>query len=269
MRRSATVAGHFGEWLQGRLGPEGPVALVTLPCAVMGVAVRVRPGPVGAPLRLRGAGMGAEAAVAFLATLGLTLGGRVRMRPLAPPGLGTGVSTARLVALARLAGWRGPVGALAVACVRWEGASDPLMFAAPERMLWASREGRVLGALPALPPYEILGGFRGPPCRTDHADAGFSDIADLVEGWARARDLAGFAELASESAARCLALRGPAGDPVAGLAADLGALGWITAHTGAARGLIFAPGTIPPRAPAVLRAAGLRGILRFAGGGGE
>ena len=28
------VAGHFGEWLQGRLGPDGPVALVTLPCPV-------------------------------------------------------------------------------------------------------------------------------------------------------------------------------------------------------------------------------------------
>jgi len=35
--RPLWVAGHFGEWLQGRLGAEGPVGLVTLACA----AVRV------------------------------------------------------------------------------------------------------------------------------------------------------------------------------------------------------------------------------------
>ncbi|WP_363322866.1 asparaginase domain-containing protein, partial [uncultured Alcanivorax sp.] len=28
----ATVTGHFGEWVQGRFGPEGPVVLITLPC---------------------------------------------------------------------------------------------------------------------------------------------------------------------------------------------------------------------------------------------
>ena len=31
----ARVAGHFGEFLQGRLGAEGPVALVTLPCPAL------------------------------------------------------------------------------------------------------------------------------------------------------------------------------------------------------------------------------------------
>ena len=33
-----TVAGHFGELLQGRLGPSGPLALVTLPTAAWRVA---------------------------------------------------------------------------------------------------------------------------------------------------------------------------------------------------------------------------------------
>jgi len=32
---SVTVPGHFGEWIQGRLGPAGPVALITLACPVM------------------------------------------------------------------------------------------------------------------------------------------------------------------------------------------------------------------------------------------
>ncbi|TCP38104.1 hypothetical protein EV662_12129, partial [Rhodovulum marinum] len=35
--RRACVAGHFGEFLQGRLGPDGPVVLVTLPCPALAV----------------------------------------------------------------------------------------------------------------------------------------------------------------------------------------------------------------------------------------
>ena len=37
----AEVAGHFGEWIQGRLGPDGPLALVTVACPALSVrAVR-------------------------------------------------------------------------------------------------------------------------------------------------------------------------------------------------------------------------------------
>lgn len=259
------VAGHFGEWMQGRLGPAGPVVLITMPAPGLGVLAWYRP---GAGLALHGAGISPARARVFLARLGLSLRGRVVMRARVAPGLGTGVSTASLVALARLAGWDGPTGVLARACVGAEGASDPLMFAAPERLLWASREGRIVAALPALPRHEVLGGFWGGPVRTRAADQAFPDISDLVARWQGTRDLAGFAALASESAARSLALRGPSGDPMAGLAARLGALGWMRAYTGAARGLIFAPGTVPPGAEAALRAAGLRGLIRFRGGMG-
>ena len=34
------VFGHFGEWVQGRLGPEGPVVLVTMLCRAHGVRAR-------------------------------------------------------------------------------------------------------------------------------------------------------------------------------------------------------------------------------------
>ena len=37
---SVRVAGHFGELLQGRLGPSGPVALVSLPCPALWVEAR-------------------------------------------------------------------------------------------------------------------------------------------------------------------------------------------------------------------------------------
>ncbi|WP_444455575.1 propanediol utilization protein [Rhodobacter capsulatus] len=264
MSRALHIPGHFGEWLQGRLGAEGPVVLVTLPAPALGLDLRFRPGP---GLRLHGAGLTPARARQFLAPLGLDLRGRIVLRPVVAPGLGTGVSTASLVALAQLAGWDGPPEILAQACVRAEGASDPLMFPAPERLLWASRQGRALALLPALPRYEILGGFSGAPARTEAADSAFPDVTDLVARWQRAETLADHAAIASESAARCSALRGPGDETAPDLAARLGALGWVRAHTGAARGLIFAPGQVPEGAVAALRAAGWRGILRIRGGG--
>ena len=263
MSHGLHVPGHFGEWLQGRLGPAGPVVLVTLPAPGLGLSAVHRP---GRGLRVTGAGLSPERARKFLARLGLGLRGAVRLRPQVAPGLGTGVSTASLVALARLAGWDGRAEDLARACVAAEGASDPLMFAAPERILWASRRAEVVQALPPLPRCEILGGFHGAPARTEAADQDFPDVSDLVTRWCGAQDLAGFAAIASESAARCTAWRGPSGEDGAALAARLGALGWMRAHTGAARGLIFAPGCVPAGAGAMLRGAGWRGVVRIEGG---
>ena len=262
--RQIQVAGHFGEWLQGRLGPQGPVVLVTLPCDKVGVSGLFRVGEAG--LRLAGAGMARPGVGRFLRNLGLKPQGRVRLHPKVAQGLGTGVSTARLVALARLAGWSGPPDLLARACVDCEGASDPLMFTAPEQLLWASRLGFQIARLPALPGYEVLGGFWGGPRPTDPSDSAFPDISDLARDWSQAHCLAGFAALASESAVRTLRMRGPADDPTAALARDMGALGWTMAHTGAARALIFAPGQVPPDAKAELLAAGLYGLVQWRGG---
>ncbi|TMV63484.1 propanediol utilization protein, partial [Thioclava sp. BHET1] len=38
------ATGHFGELLQGRLGPDGPLALVTLPCPPLAARVTRDPG---------------------------------------------------------------------------------------------------------------------------------------------------------------------------------------------------------------------------------
>lgn len=262
-RRS--IEGHFGEWMQGRLGPDGPVVLVTLPAPGFGADVWLR--PAERAFALHAPGLSVARARAFLSDLGLELRGRAILRPRVAPGLGTGGSTALLIGLARLAGFSGPPEQLARACVAAEGASDPLMFSQPERLLWASRLGRVLGRVPAVPRYEILGGFCGTGERTRAEDLDFDDISDLLARWRVARDLTDFAALASESAARCSARRGPANEAAPALAAGLGALGWVRAHTGAARGLIFAPGTVPSGADEALRGAGWRGLRRFAGGG--
>ncbi|WP_444666917.1 propanediol utilization protein [Cereibacter changlensis] len=254
------VAGHFGELLQGRLGPEGPVALVTLPCPPLAAEAARRPGPLAlhqtAPVMPPGQFGG------FLRALGAPAEGSFRLRLEMPLGGGAGASTAARVALAHAAGVTDPA-IVARACLASEGASDPLMFPAPGRLLWASREARVLAELPPLPEMEILGGFFGPPRRTDPSDGNFAVIDDLVSDWQSAPDLTGFAALASASARRCLERRGPADDPTSGLAAALGAAGFAIAHTGSARALIFAPGNVPRGAEERLAAAGFRQILRY------
>ncbi len=269
--QSIRVAGHFGELLQGRIGLEGPVALVTLPCPVLGVTAVLGPGRGFVQSKASSGIMPKARAIKLLEILGLSLTGQLHFAAEMPPGGGAGVSTAALVALARLAGWQGDALALARACVAVEGASDPLMLPAPLEVLWASRRGEVLDSLPPPPAMEIIGGFYGPPRRTDPADMDFPDIADLVPLWraaCAAGDLAGVAELASRSAQRHLSRLGTQSDPTLSLAADLGALGHVIAHTGAARGLIFAPGAAPPCARDALQAAGLRGVVQFLAGGG-
>lgn len=261
------VAGHFGELMQGRLGPDGPLALISLPCPALAVTALVRP---GRHLALHGAAvLSPERARRFLRLLGLPLRAPVLLRSDMMAGGGAGSSTAALVALARVAGWRGDPLELARACRCVEGATDPLMFARAERMLWASRRAEVIAPMPALPEFEVIGGFFGPGQRTDPQDQDFPDIADLVQDWGRAQNLREWAELCSESACRTLALRHRGADPVADLARATGALGYVIAHTGAARGLIFAPQTVPDGARAVLQEAGFRGVLWFKAGGGR
>ncbi|MCX7643665.1 MAG: propanediol utilization protein [Rhodobacteraceae bacterium] len=265
---STFVAGHFGEWFQGRAGPQGGIVLVTLHCRNVGVrAERQGEGPLA--LEQRPALLGIDRAAGFLAAAGLPVAGSFRLRPDLPPGSGAGMSTAALVALARAASPSAPVSddRLAAACLAAEGASDPLWLPAPDALLWAPREARTVRAMPPPPLAEIVGGLWGPPQRTDPADRRFPSVDDLVAAWAAAPDLAGAARIAAESAARTTALRGPAGDPTAALAARLGALGHARAHTGSARALIFAPGAVPEGAEAALRSAGYTHVLRFRTGG--
>lgn len=260
------VAGHFGEFLQGRLGSDGPIALITLPCPPLAVEAWHRP---GRGLSVHGSGqrlITPERARKFLVALGTSLTGRVRLKAAMPAGGGAGASTASLVALARLAGAAAAPEAIARACIATEGASDPLMFPRPEQLLWASREGRILATLPPLPRMDVIGGFLGPGRRTCARDVNFPDVGDLIEAWMSAAGSGhaqALAEIASLSASRTLALRGPEGDPTAALARELGAAGFAVGHTGSARALLFVPGRIVPRAAGALRAAGMTGIVRF------
>ena len=263
----ASVAGHFGELLQGRLGPDGPLALVTLPAPELRVTARLLAGPftVHCAGGNRCLGRGDAAAICRSVT-GKAPGGRLLLHAEMPVGGGAGSSTAALMAAAR--GHPAPDAArMARICLALEGATDPLMHASPARLLWAPREARVLALLPALPDLCVVGGFLGPGRRTEAGDLDFPDISDLAAAWPKAAangDLVVLARLATESARRTVARRGGAPlEPMLAVGARLGALGAVIAHTGSARGLIFAPETAAPAAVAELRALGLRQVHRF------
>lgn len=258
------VAEHFGEWLQGTVGPDRRVALVTLACPVAGVQAEVTGS--GALAIEQNADLVDDARCRrFLSALGLVERGHVRLRADLLPGGGAGMSTAALVALARAAG--AAEDRIAEACLAVEGATDPLMLARPDGVLWAPRDARPLREVPLPPEAEIVGGFWGPPCRTDPQDLAFPHMDDLVAAWAEGPQLAEAARLASLSAERTTALRGPQDDPTPAIARRLGASGHARAHTGSARALIFAPGEAPAEAETTLTEAGLTHVLRFRTGG--
>ena len=214
-----------------------------------------------------GAALDLDLARRFFASLGQNVPrASFELSSAAMRGSGTGVSTAALLALATTVGVQATPDALARACLAAEGAVDPLMLPHADQVLWASREARSVRRLPTVSAFEVLGGFFGAPERTRGEDQDFPDISDLVVDWERARDAAAQARIASQSAERTTALRGPGDDPMAALARTLGALGHIRAHTGSARGLLFPADGSPAKAEDAMREAGLEQIVRFRSG---
>lgn len=251
---------HFGEWLQGLAGPNGPVALITLvPKGVHVIARRIGAARIASTAIGQGT-FPRSTLIRLHRALSLPHPAHSLLRLPFAPGLGTGMSTATLMAHAYLSGFQGSALALARGTIFVEGASDPLMFAEPDRIIWSSRQGRVLGRVPAPFRAHLVGGFFGPPAPTRATDCNYEDISDLLAEWPKARTLAHAAALARESAVRCHARRALTRDPMPDLTRDLGALGWITSHSGAARAVVFAPGTVPRHAAAALREAGLYGV---------
>ncbi|MFQ3232378.1 MAG: hypothetical protein ACI82J_000059 [Sulfitobacter litoralis] len=264
---TAPVFGHFGEWLQGRLGPAGPVVLVTMVCPAHGVQARFTRGSNLTLVHDGPAAINWEQLERLIDIAGAEKG-RFALSGNLPVAVGAGASTAGLVAVARAAGVAED--RLPSLCLAVEGATDPLMLPHPDRVIWASRLAQRKGEIAAPPRADIIGGYFGAPIRTDAADDGFADISDLLPAWENAtaqQDLPQAARLASVSADRTTALRGPRNDPSAALAQRLGALGYARAHTGSARAFIFAPGSAPDDAEQVLSDYGLTGAMRFKTGG--
>lgn len=239
MIRAQRISGHMGEFLQGCLGPQGTVALITLPAPALHVAAEYRPGPLSL-WQPKGMVITPACFRALLRALRHPPQGRWILRAKLPVGHGAGASTAAILALARLMAPRISDPDLEALCLSLEGASDPLLHPRPERLLWASRQGRRLAELPPLPPLQIVGGFSGPARRTDAGDTRFPDITDLLEAWPPAcHDVALLAPLVTEGARRRMAMLGQDPRPLQHLAQSYGALGFGIAHTGSARFFIL------------------------------
>ncbi|MEM9012015.1 MAG: propanediol utilization protein [Pseudomonadota bacterium] len=261
----ARVACHLGELVQGRLGPSGPVALVTLPCPALSVRAHFVPSERDGlhtedPLARRVA----EAAAHHLDQPHLS--GNLTVAAEAPMGGGAGVSTA--TGLATLRAIARSIGATLTAeeesalLLSIEGATDPLAFPATPPRLWAPREARTLEILPPLPAMTIVGGFDGPGQRTDPADTAFPDATELFAALRHGRDPAAIAKAATASAVANQARNPkPHWAELNAIAAAEGALGIAVAHTGSAVALLFPPGHPPPLEP--LQRLGLRQIVAW------
>ena len=268
--RMARASGHFGEWLQGRIGPKGPIALISVQCPVFWAQVSYASGDAFQytdPLPA----LSSDRAMALLSALSLPVQGSISGRTNIEAGAGLGASTSSLLALAKALIKRDihPED-LAKILVAIEGASDPLMFPDFDRLLWASREARVVNHFPAPPQFEVIGGCWGAPSETDPRDQNFPDIADLVEAWRpaiTASDREKTAAIATESFRRTTAIRNRSVEPTEDLARDLGALGVIRAHTGSARGFLFEPGRAPSTGLHQLQEAGYSPPVTFLTGG--
>ncbi len=242
------IEGHFGELLQGRLGENGPVALITLPCPQTGVEVEWHPDQ---PFAVCDAGhipmiARDDIGVIFKALDAGPARGSWHFRSRFPAGCGTGASTAARLGVSRLlAGDGTPPERLAQLILSLEGATDPLMFARPMTCLWAPREARMLADLPQPPILRVIGGLWSPPRPTDPADLDFPGIGDLVEPWQEAclaGDLSAIGAIAHMSARRCIRHRGgPDLAPFDAICRETGALGVALAHTGSTVGLLYPP----------------------------
>ena len=265
-RQTARVTGHFGEWLQGRLGPDGPLALISVPCPLFHCDAIVEDAEVTS-FQGHGIALNSDQMETLLRRIDVSLPKRITVQSTIAVRAGLGASTASILSVLKaLSGDTLSVDQTAKICVEIEGATDPLMHDQFDCLLWASRSATLVERLPAPPKFEIVGGLWGQGLATDPTDLNFPDISDLVEAW---RDAVAhgshekIARLTTESAGRTTTLRGPQDDPSQEIARELGALGYVRAHTGSARGFLFPPNQSPANALTRLAEAGLTKTCRF------
>ena len=251
--RIAKANGHFGEWMQGRLGENGLIGLISVQCPLFWVRANYTE---SSDLHYDDSlpSLPRDFLVELFTALKRAPQGHVRLTSNMQFGAGLGASTASSLA------------ALAQAIISVEGASDPIMYPEFDQLLWASREAKILDKFASPPPFEILGAMWGDPKRTDPADNNFPDISDLIPSWrdaTEAQDHTKVADLSTESAKRTSELRGADADPSETVAKDLGAIGIIRAHTGSARGFLFKPNDTPQSGLNLLTEAGYSGAATF------
>ena len=275
LSRRSVVCGHFGELLQGRLGAEGPVVLVTLPCSALQTTAEYEPERAleidVRPLKLRNLALAAFLA-AFARCGDGKPRGRLSVHCAAVPGAGCGASTMTTLAVIRAVacafGARLSPHEEAKLCLKTEGATDPLMFSEPGALLWASREARCVERLRRPPAFEALGVLDGEGRQTDPNHKTFANVSDLAAALAAAfdqSDRAMIGAIATECARRNrLDEALPHFDAIERIGRSAGSFGVAAAHTGSSVALLFPPGA--PRIESAAQALielGFPAPLRF------
>ena len=269
-----TVAGHFGELLQGRLGPSGPLALITLPTRGLQPSppATTPPAPSASTPPARRPSPATRPPASTAASPARRFAAPSRSTPPCPPAAAPAPPPPPCSPPP-------PPSPAAARTRRKPSPASATPSKAPPTRSCTPRPAPSSGppapparsaAFPPLPAFHVAGGFLGPGRRTDPGDLAFADIADLAAAWPAAaarRDLAALAALATESARRNARHRhGPDLAPLLAAAERHGALGIVAAHTGSALGLLFAAPP-PDAALADLRALGLARVARFRAGG--
>ena len=257
------VNGHFGEFIQGRLGVTDPLVLVTVPSRFFKVQVTYTEGAF--EVVQNGTSFYDRSVVSELAKLAKArLSGRLKICLSMPEACGLGSSTATRVGILRAIRPDISVNSIVSICLKHERASDPIMYKSPERLLWAPREGKIVEKLPRLPKISCIGGLFGSPLKTNPSDNNFPIISDLVDKWKRTEMTdKNFAEICAESSERTISIRKLSDDPTRKITKEIGALGFSIAHTGNVRNFIFPYRSIPSNAEKILSSYGFRNVHRF------
>ena len=261
--KNVIVNGHFGEFIQGKLGVTEPLVLVTIPSRFYKVQVTYRKGSFG--VVQNGTSFYDRSVVSELAKLAnVRLKGRITICLSMPEACGLGSSTATRVGILRAISPSISVNSIVSICLKHERALDPIMYKSPERLLWAPREGKIVEKLPRLPEISCIGGLFGSPLKTNPLDNNFPIIKDLVDKW-KQKNMTdkNFAEICAESSERTIRIKKLHDDPTRQIAKEIGALGFSIAHTGNARNFIFPNESIPSNAEKILSSYGFKNVHRF------
>ena len=261
--KEVVVNGHFGEFIQGKLGVNEPLVLVTIPSRFYKVQVTYTKGSF--EVVQNGTSFYNRTVVSELAKLAnARLNGRITICLSMPEACGLGSSTATRVGILRAIRPSISVNSIVSICLKHERASDPIMYKSPERLLWAPREGKIIEKLPRLPKISCVGGLFGLPLKTNPLDNNFPIIKDLVDKWKRTNMTdKNFAEICAESSERTISIRKLSNDPIRKIAKEIGALGFSIAHTGNVRNFIFPYESIPSIAEKTLASYGFKNVHRF------
>ncbi len=260
---SSTISGHFGEFIQGRFDRDGSIVLITVPNLEHKATVVCTPDPFKVE-QIVTQSKPKELVSKVFYTLNHSPKGQFRISLDMPECYWLGSSTAARVGLFLSINPDLSPEFLAQSCINQEGASDPLMFSKPEKLLWAPRQGKIIRNLPKLPRIMCSGGLFGILQRTDPLDLDLQIISDLITEWESLDKIPiKIGEICSDTSDRTLKLKGHDDVSTKKIRKELGALVYSIVRTGTVRNFIFPHVSVPKKVKNFLEKARFMDVRQF------